>query len=101
LKQSAACVTGKPVSQGGIRGREDATGLGVYYVLKECVNYADDMKKLGLTPGLTGKKVVIQGFGNVGSFTAKYLYEAGCIVTAIGEYGGTIVNPNGICLFVV
>jgi len=93
---SAACVTGKPVSQGGIRGREDATGLGVFYVLRECVNFADDMKKLGLTPGLAGKKVVIQGFGNVGSFSAKFLYESGCIITAIGEYGGTIVNPNGL-----
>jgi len=93
---SAACVTGKPITQGGIKGREDATGLGVYYVLRECANYTEDMKKLGLSPGLVGKKVVVQGFGNVGSFSAKYLYENGCIITAIGEQNGTIVNPNGL-----
>jgi len=93
---SAGCVTGTPVTQGGIRGREDATGLGDFYVLRECLNHAEDMKKVGLTPGLNGKKVVVQGFGNVGSYSAKFLYESGCIVTAVGEYNGTIVNPNGL-----
>ena len=58
-----ACVTGKPVSQGGIRGRAEATGRGVYFGLREACADTDDMKRLGLSPGLEGKRVVVQGFG--------------------------------------
>ena len=91
-----ACVTGKPVELGGIRGRTEATGLGVYYGIREACSVAEDMKKLGLTPGVEGKTVVIQGFGNVGFHTAKFFQEAGAKVIAIAEYDGTITNPNGL-----
>jgi glutamate dehydrogenase (NAD(P)+) len=71
-----ACVTGKPVSQGGIRGRTEATGRSVYFGLREACTDADDMKRLGLSPGLEGKRVVVQGFGNVGYHTARFCQEA-------------------------
>ena len=62
---SLACVTGKPVSQGGVRGRREATGLGVFYGIREVCNNADVMAKLGLTTGIEGKKIIVQGLGNV------------------------------------
>jgi glutamate dehydrogenase (NAD(P)+) len=92
-----ACVTGKPVTQGGIVGRKEATGRGVQYGIRETFQFADDLKKLGLTKGLDGKTVAIQGFGNVGYHAAKFLtQEDGCRVVAIGEWDGAVVNPNGI-----
>jgi glutamate dehydrogenase (NAD(P)+) len=93
---SLACVTGKPISQGGIRGRTEATGLGVFFTVREAVNYAEDMKALGLTPGLKDKRVVIQGFGNVGSYSAKFMHEAGAKIIAIGERDGGLYNKDGI-----
>ncbi len=89
-------VTGKPIPLGGIRGRAEATGLGVFYGLREVCSFSDDMKKLGLTPGIEGKTIAVQGFGNVGYHAAKYFHEAGAKVVAIGELDGTIVNPEGI-----
>jgi glutamate dehydrogenase (NAD(P)+) len=91
-----ACVTGKPVSQNGIRGRREATGRGVMYGLKEAVRYKDDMKELGLSTGLEGKTVVVQGLGNVGYHSAKFMQEEGAIVTAIAELEGAIYNPKGL-----
>ncbi len=93
---AAGCVTGKPVSQGGVRGRKEATGLGVFYGVREVCNMADRMKKLGLTPGVEGKRVVVQGLGNVGYHSAKFFREHGSIVIAIAEYEGAIFNPNGL-----
>jgi glutamate dehydrogenase (NAD(P)+) len=58
---SAACVTGKPVTQGGIRGRKEATGLGVFYCIREALSYKEDMDRLGLTTGVEGKTAVVQG----------------------------------------
>ena len=55
------CVTGKPVTQGGVRGRKEATGLGVFYGVREVCNMPDVMEKLGLTTGVEGKSVVVQG----------------------------------------
>ena len=63
---AAGCVTGKPITQGGVRGRREATGLGVFFGLREVCNMPDVMKKLGLTTGVEGKRVVVQGLGNVG-----------------------------------
>eukprot|EP01087_Luapelamoeba_hula_P013858 TRINITY_DN399_c0_g1_i2.p1 TRINITY_DN399_c0_g1~~TRINITY_DN399_c0_g1_i2.p1 ORF type:complete len:563 (-),score=76.29 TRINITY_DN399_c0_g1_i2:131-1768(-) len=91
-----ACVTGKPISQGGIRGRTEATGMGAFTAIREAVSYKDDMDRIGLSTGIEGKRVIVQGFGNVGSFTAKYLHEAGAKVIGIAEYGGGLYNKNGL-----
>lgn len=90
------CVTGKPVSQGGVRGRKEATGLGVFYGLRELCNVKEDMKRIGLQPGLEGKKVIVQGIGNVGYHAAKYFYEAGALVVGIIEWDGAIYHPKGV-----
>ncbi len=93
-----ACVTGKPVGLGGIRGRNEATGLGVCYGIREACSYEDDMKALGLGPGLKGKTFVVQGLGNVGYHAAKFLTEQGCKMIGVGEYEGAIYNSEGIDL---
>ena len=93
-----ACVTGKPVSQGGIRGRLEATGRGVFYGIRDACGVAEDMKRLGLSTGIEGKRVVVQGLGNVGYHAAKYLEEAGAILVGIAEYEGAIHAPGGIKL---
>ncbi|MDX2000977.1 MAG: Glu/Leu/Phe/Val dehydrogenase [Chitinophagales bacterium] len=91
-----ACVTGKPVSQNGIRGRTEATGRGVMYGLKEIVSYKDDMKALGLTTGLKDKRVIVQGLGNVGYYSALFLQQEGCKIIAIAELEGAVYNANGL-----
>lgn len=93
---ASACVTGKPVSQGGIRGRTEATGRGVFYGTREAVSIAEDMKKIGLKPGLKGKKVIIQGLGNVGYWAAKLFQEGGADIIAIAEYEGAVYDPKGL-----
>jgi glutamate dehydrogenase (NAD(P)+) len=93
---ATACVTGKPVTQGGIRGRREATGRGLVYALEEVCADADDMRALGLPPGLDGKRVVIQGIGNVGSHAAKFCREAGARVIAISVPEGAILTPEGL-----
>jgi glutamate dehydrogenase (NAD(P)+) len=92
-----ACVTGKPVGQGGIRGRSAATGRGVVYGLRQIFEYKEDIRKLGFDGTLAGKRVAIQGFGNVGYHAASILSEEdGAKIVAIGEYDGTTYNPNGL-----
>lgn len=91
-----ACVTGKPVTQGGIRGRREATGRGLAYALREACSHAEDMKALGLSTGLDGKRVVVQGLGNVGYHAAKFCREAGALVVAIAEREGGIRNARGL-----
>lgn len=94
---SIGCVTGKPVTQNGIRGRAEATGRGVYYGLREAVSYPDDMRKLGLTPGIAGKTMVVQGLGNVGSNTALISQQEGDVkIIGVAEREGSIYDPNGI-----
>jgi glutamate dehydrogenase (NAD(P)+) len=94
---AAACVTGKPVSQNGIRGRTEATGRGVFYGVREACNVKEDMKKMGLTPGIAGKTMVVQGLGNVGTYTSLISQQEGDVkVIAISEYEGAIYNPDGI-----
>ena len=90
-----ACVTGKPIEQNGIHGRKGATGRGVALGLQEACSFAEDMKLLGLSPGLNGKSVVIQGFGNVGYHTAKFLMAEDARVIGILERNGGIYNPQG------
>jgi len=92
-----ACVTGKPVTQGGIRGRTEATGRGVVYALRELFRQTKEIKKLGMSGSLEGKRISVQGFGNVGSHVASILHdEDGACIVAIGEWDGTIYNPDGI-----
>ena len=92
-----ACVTGKPVNMNGIQGRTEATGRGVYYGIREAVGIEEDMKKLGMTKGIAGKTLVIQGLGNVGSFTGLISQQEGdAKIIGIVEYEGSIHNPKGI-----
>jgi len=90
------CVTGKPVSMSGVRGRISATGRGVFFGIYEACEVAKDMKEIGLTPGIAGKRVVIQGLGNVGYHAARYLQEAGAIIIGVCEFEGSIYSENGI-----
>ncbi len=93
---AAGCVTGKPVTQGGVRGRKEATGLGVFFGIREVCNMEDQMKKLGLPMGIKDKRVIVQGLGNVGYHSAKFFREAGAKVIALAEYEGAIFNANGL-----
>ena len=93
---SAGCVTGKPITQGGVRGRKEATGLGVFYGIKEVCDMEDEMTKLGLTPGVEGKTVVVQGLGNVGYHSAFFFQQAGAKVIGLAEYEGAIWNKDGL-----
>jgi glutamate dehydrogenase (NAD(P)+) len=93
---AAGCVTGKPITQGGVRGRTEATGLGVYFGIREICNMPDVMSKLGLSLGIAGKTVVVQGLGNVGYHSAKFFREGGAKVVAIAEYEGAIYCADGI-----
>ncbi len=93
---AAGCVTGKPIEHGGIRGRVEATGRGLYYGLREACDRAEDMRRLGLEPGLDGKRVVVQGLGNVGYHSARFLAEGGAVITAIAEYEGAIQSDQGL-----
>ena len=90
------CVTGKPLSQHGIAGRNEATGMGVYIGIREAVSIKSDMDTLGLGTGLADKKIILQGLGNVGFHSALYLQEAGATIIGIAEWNGGIWDPNGI-----
>ncbi len=92
-----ACVTGKPVHLGGIEGRIEATGRGVQYALQEFFRHADDKKKAGMRGELDGKKILVQGLGNVGYHAAKFLSEEdGAKIVTVIERGGVIRNDKGI-----
>lgn len=93
-----ACVTGKPISQGGIRGRTEATGRGVFFGIREACNVKKDMDLLGLKTGLDDKTFAVQGLGNVGYHAAKYMIEGGATMVSVAEYEGSIYNPKGIDL---
>lgn len=92
------CVTGKPVSLNGIRGRTAATGKGVFYGVRETLERKDIMKPMGLKTGIEGKKFVIQGLGNVGYHSAKFFQEAGGVLVGMIEFEGAIHNDKGIDL---
>ena len=93
---AAGCVTGKPVSQGGVRGRTEATGLGVFYGLREVCNMKSVVDKLGLSQGVEGKRVCVQGLGNVGYHSAFFFQEAGAKIVGLAEYEGAIFNEEGL-----
>jgi glutamate dehydrogenase (NAD(P)+) len=89
------CVTAKPVGAGGIRGRVQATGRGVFFGVREICTVTEDMKALGLTTGLEGKRIVIQGLGNVGFHAAEFFQQAGALLVGLSESEGAIANPAG------
>ncbi len=92
-----ACVTGKPPHAGGIQGRVEATGRGVQYALQEFFRHPEDMEKAGLTGTLEGKRIVVQGLGNVGYHAAKFLSEEdGALITGIIERDGALVSDKGL-----
>ncbi len=92
-----ACVTGKPLNAGGIAGRVEATGRGVQYGLREFFREKKDVEKAGMTGSLDGKRVIVQGLGNVGYHAAKFLSaEDGSIVTGIIERDGALFNSAGL-----
>ncbi len=93
---AAGCVTGKPISLGGVRGRKEATGLGVFYGVREVCLMPDIMKKQGLEVGIQNKNVVVQGLGNVGYYSAKFFREHGAKLIAIAEYEGAIYCKDGL-----
>ena len=92
------CVTGKPVSMGGIRGRVEATGRGVVCGLREFFRHPEDVKLANLEGNsLKGKKIIIQGLGNVGYHTASILQkEDDAKIIAILEWDGALVDSNGL-----
>ena len=92
------CVTGKPITMGGIRGRTEATGRGVFFGIREACEVEEDMKSLGLDTGVEGKTFIIQGLGNVGYHATKYMIEGGAKLVGVAEMEGSIYNENGISL---
>jgi glutamate dehydrogenase (NAD(P)+) len=93
---AAGCVTGKPISQGGVRGRREATGLGVFFGIREVCNMPDIMQKLNMSIGVEGKRVIVQGLGNVGYHSAKFFQDAGAKIIALAEYEGAIWSNDGL-----
>ena len=93
---SAGCVTGKPVSLGGIRGRTEATGRGVFFGIREALADPAFVSATGLEGGVEGRSVIIQGLGNVGQHAAKYLSAAGARLVALAEREGAIHDPAGL-----
>ncbi|MEL6646727.1 MAG: Glu/Leu/Phe/Val dehydrogenase [Pseudomonadota bacterium] len=94
---SRACVTGKPVNAGGIQGRTEATGRGVQYALQEFFRHPDDVAKAGMSGTLDGKRVIVQGLGNVGYHGAKFLQEEdGCKIIGIIERDGALYDEAGL-----
>lgn len=94
---AAACVTGKPVHAGGIAGRVEATGRGVQYALREFFRYPEDVRRAHLSGGLDGKRIIVQGLGNVGFHAAQFLsLEDGAKITGIIERDGAIYSEDGL-----
>jgi len=93
---SAACVTGKSVALGGIEGRTESTGLGVFYGIREVLNNESLCEQYDILPGLEGKTAVVQGLGNVGYFASKFLSESGVKIISVIEYNSAVYNEEGL-----
>ncbi len=94
--EALGCVTGKPITQGGVHGRKEATGLGVFFGIREVCNNEEVMQRLGLNIGIKGKKIIVQGLGNVGYHSAKFFQENGALVVGLAEFEGSIYNETGL-----
>ena len=93
---SLACVTGKPISKGGVHGRNEATGRGVYFAITEFLKRPNECKRIGLSNQIEDQKVIIHGFGNVGYYASRFLSENGAKIIGIIEKNGSIINEKGI-----
>lgn len=92
---AAGCCTGKFISQGGIAGRAESTGLGVYYATRTLLDTQSFVDKCGLTLGIKGKTFIVQGFGAVGYWASHFIEKDGGKITTVVEYNSAIHNPNG------
>ena len=90
------CVTGKPIALHGISGRTEATGRGVATGIAEAVDSAADMAAVGLTRGIDGKRVIVQGLGKVGFHAARLLQRAGARIVAVAEIDGGVASATGL-----
>jgi len=93
---ASGCVTGKAISQGGIRGRTESTGLGVFYATRDLLENEDLTKYLGVETGIKGKSFIVQGFGNVGYWAAHFIHHYGGKIIGVSEFDGSMFNPDGI-----
>ncbi|MCL4189034.1 MAG: Glu/Leu/Phe/Val dehydrogenase [Rhodobacteraceae bacterium] len=94
---SRACVTGKPLNAGGIQGRVEATGRGVQFALREFFRHPEDVARAGLSGGIEGKRIIVQGLGNVGYHAAKFLAEEdGARIVGIIERDGALHDEAGL-----
>lgn len=94
---AAGCVTGKPVKLNGISGRQGATGRGVFYAIRELMNDESQCSKIGMSKGIEGKTMVIQGMGNVGSSVGLVSQAEGDVkIIALAEFEGTVYSEKGI-----
>ena len=90
------CATGKFINQGGIAGRTESTGLGVYYCIRELLNTDSFIKKVGdPSKGIEGKTFAVQGLGNVGYWVAKFIVKDGGHITTIIERDAAIYKADG------
>ena len=90
------CVTGKPVSLHGIPGRREATGLGVYHGIVNCLADSAEDAASGLRGGIGGKRIIVQGLGNVGFHAARELSEAGALIVGVGEIDAALYDAGGL-----
>lgn len=93
---AAGCVTGKALNQGGISGRKESTGLGVFFVTKCILENPILAKELGVKPGIKGKTFTVQGYGNVGYWASKFFTQHGAKLVGVAEADGSIFSENGI-----
>ncbi|GBG82065.1 hypothetical protein CBR_g34345 [Chara braunii] len=93
---AVAVVTGKPLDEGGIEGRTEATGMGVFFCLREFMNNEELMSKINLKPGVKGKTFIVQGFGNVGYHTIECVRAAGGRIVGVAEHDGAVFDDSGI-----